>query len=68
MVELYLHFPTRHHGLVLKQLRTGTTLPFSARFEVFRAVIMKNAVFWDIRIQFVPHRRHIMSPLHNPAG
>jgi hypothetical protein len=20
---------------------------------------MKNAVFWDIRTQFIPHRRHI---------
>jgi hypothetical protein len=24
---------------------------------------MKNAVFWDIKTQFVPHRRHITSPL-----
>jgi hypothetical protein len=28
---------------------------------------MKNAAFWDIRFQFVPHRRHITSPLQNPA-
>jgi hypothetical protein len=27
---------------------------------------MKNAVFWDIKTQFVPHRRHITSPLHSP--
>jgi hypothetical protein len=24
---------------------------------------MKYAVFWDIKIQFVPHRRHITFPL-----
>jgi hypothetical protein len=24
---------------------------------------MKNAVFWDIKTHFVPHRRHITSPL-----
>jgi hypothetical protein len=24
-------------------------------FEVFTAVTMKNAVFWDIRTQVVPH-------------
>jgi hypothetical protein len=28
---------------------------------------MKNAVLWDIRTQFVPHRRHITSPLQSPA-
>jgi hypothetical protein len=29
---------------------------------------MKNAVFWDIKTQIVPHRRHITSPLQSPAG
>jgi hypothetical protein len=29
------------------------------KFEVFTAVTMKNAVFWDIKTQFLPHRRHI---------
>jgi hypothetical protein len=37
-------------------------------FEVFTAVTMKNAVFWDIKTQFVPHRKHIMSPLQSPAS
>jgi hypothetical protein len=31
------------------------------RFGVFTAVTMKNAVFWDIKTQFVPHRRHYVS-------
>jgi hypothetical protein len=26
---------------------------------------MKNAVFWDIKTQFEPHRRHITSPLQS---
>jgi hypothetical protein len=39
-----------------------------ARFEVFTAVTMKNGVFWDIKTQFVPHRRHITSPLQSPAS
>jgi hypothetical protein len=30
----------------------------SVRFEVFTAENMKNVVFWDIKTQFVPHRRH----------
>jgi hypothetical protein len=38
------------------------------RSEVFMAVTMKNVVFWDIRTQFVPHRRHITSPLQSSAG
>jgi hypothetical protein len=38
------------------------------RFEIFPAVTMKNAVFWDIKTQFVPHRRHITSRLQRPAG
>jgi hypothetical protein len=37
-------------------------------FEVFTAVTMKNPVFWDIRTQFVLHRRHNTSPLQSPAG
>jgi hypothetical protein len=29
---------------------------------------MKNVVFWDIKTQFVLHRRHITSPLQSAAG
>jgi hypothetical protein len=29
---------------------------------------MKNVVFWDIKTQFVPHRRHISSPLQSQAS
>jgi hypothetical protein len=29
---------------------------------------MKNGVFWDIKTQFLPHRRHITSPLQSPAS
>jgi hypothetical protein len=39
-----------------------------ARFEVCTAVTMKNVVFWDIKTQFVPHRRHITSPLQSPGS
>jgi hypothetical protein len=38
------------------------------RFHVFTAVAMKNAVFYDIKIQFAPHRKHVMSPLKSQAG
>jgi hypothetical protein len=36
--------------------------------EVFTAVTIKNAVFWDLKTQFILHRKHITSPLENPAG
>jgi hypothetical protein len=29
---------------------------------------MKNIIFWDIRTQFVLHRKHFTSPLQNPAS
>jgi hypothetical protein len=38
------------------------------RLEAFTAVTMKNVVFWDIKTQFVPHRRYITSPLQSSAG
>jgi hypothetical protein len=39
-----------------------------ARFEVFTAVTTKKAVFWDIKTQFVPHKRDITSALQSAAG
>jgi hypothetical protein len=29
---------------------------------------MEGTFFWHIKIQFIPHRRHITSPLQSPAG
>jgi hypothetical protein len=48
--------------------RIPISIPFSnflvhVGFEIFRKVIMKNVVFWDINAQFIPHGRHITSPL-----
>jgi hypothetical protein len=37
------------------------------RCEVFTAVTMKNVVFWDIKPQFLLHRRHITSLLQSPT-
>jgi hypothetical protein len=41
---------------------------FSVRCGVSGAVTMKNAAFWDVKPQFIPHRRYIMSPLQSPAS
>jgi hypothetical protein len=38
------------------------------KFEVFTAVIMKDAVFWDIQTKFLPNKKHITSPLQSLAG
>jgi hypothetical protein len=43
----------------------STELVNVVRFEVFTAVTMKNIVFWDIKPQFVLHRRHITSLLQS---
>jgi hypothetical protein len=37
-------------------------------FVVITAVTVKTAVFWDIKTEFVLHRRHITSPLQGQAG
>jgi hypothetical protein len=29
---------------------------------------MKNAVFWDIKTQFVPRGKHVTSPLQSPVS
>jgi hypothetical protein len=38
------------------------------RFEVFTAVTKKIALFWDIKPQFILHRKHITSLLQSPVG
>jgi hypothetical protein len=58
-------------SLKLKAVRRGELLVTTYHFmisEVFTAVTMKNVVFWDIKTQFVLHRRHITSPLQSPAS
>jgi hypothetical protein len=34
-------------------------------FEVFTEVNMKDAIFWDIETQFIPHTKHITSQLQS---
>jgi hypothetical protein len=50
------------------QLLVCTSSCTNVRFEGFTAVTVKNVVLWDMKTQFVPHRRHITSPLQSPAG
>jgi hypothetical protein len=38
------------------------------RVYVLTAVTMKSTVFWDIKTQFIPHRRHTTSRLQSPTG
>jgi hypothetical protein len=40
-------------------LQQGAGKWYCKGFDIFTAVNMKNVVFWDIKTQFVPHRRHI---------
>jgi hypothetical protein len=69
-----LTYDTEHRHLVgACGIRMHVAAPqrepeLKVRSEVFMAVTVKNAVFWDIRPHFVPHRIHITSPLQKPAG
>jgi hypothetical protein len=56
----YLVHKTTSVTPVLNQIKQSTT-SHRVRFEVFTAVTMKNAVFWDVKTQFVPHRKHYYS-------
>jgi hypothetical protein len=39
----------------------------NAMEDVFTAVIMKSDFLWDMKTQFLPHRKHITSPLQSPT-
>jgi hypothetical protein len=70
------HFLTQsfNSSFISPRHSTAGGLPWMAEesgfvgFEVFTAVAMRNVVIWDIKTQFVLHRRHITSPLHSPAS
>jgi hypothetical protein len=42
--------------------------PDMSDFEVSTAVSLENTVCWDIKTQFVPHKKHITSPLQSSAS
>jgi hypothetical protein len=44
------------------------TIKSYVRVDVSIAVTMRIAAFWDIKPQFVPHRRHMKSTLQSPAA
>jgi hypothetical protein len=46
-------------------VRTDVSEELSASFI---RVIMNNAVFWDVKAEIVPHRKHITSLLQSPAS
>jgi hypothetical protein len=49
-------------------LRIRVTELNHVRFQFLTAATMKDIVFLDIRTHFVPHRRHITSPLQIATG
>jgi hypothetical protein len=51
-------------GISHNESRRGTL--HRVRCEVFTVVTMKNVVFWDIKNQFVPHRKHISATESRP--
>jgi hypothetical protein len=58
-------------SVVQRCIRGPQSIRLSAQCEnivLLPSVTMKNDVFWDIKTQFVLHRRHIMSLLQSPAS
>jgi hypothetical protein len=43
-------------------------LGVSLRFVVSTVMTMMNVVFWDIKPQFIPHRRHYGSATAQPVN
>jgi hypothetical protein len=58
-ITLVLYVSEIPGSVVVK--RPLSEVRFTVRFGVFTAVTMKNAVCWDIKTQFVLHRRHTFS-------
>jgi hypothetical protein len=58
---------TLYHHFMIKICNVGFATLLLGNVEVFTAVPMNNALFCDIRTQFVPRRSHITSPLQSPA-
>jgi hypothetical protein len=51
-----------------KQRRPAQQTSSRGQFTLWEVEsFFKNVVFWDIKTQFVPHRRHITSLLQSPA-
>jgi hypothetical protein len=51
-VDLYVHFPTRLHGVVLNQLRTGTTLPYCYYILFF---CTRGSAYTQSRLRNIKH-------------
>jgi hypothetical protein len=60
--------PTMGEERFSRVSRRKMRLPSSKWNICVRSKTMKNVVFWDMKTQFVPHRRHITSPLQTPAS
>jgi hypothetical protein len=58
----------KQHITELSVLLYDLHLSTLVRFEVLKAVTMKNAVVWDLKTQIVPHKKYNTSLLQSPAG
>jgi hypothetical protein len=56
------------HVSALRAIIRGLRGKRKAECEASTAATMKNVIFWDIKAQFILHRRHITSPLQSQAS
>jgi hypothetical protein len=66
LLNVHVSLRPSHYRLLKKSIHNVHSDP--PRSEIVTAVTMKNAVFWDIKPQFVLQRRHVTFPLHSPAS
>jgi hypothetical protein len=66
--EQFVRLEAGHRAVVLCSQQKYILSPIPTRFEVFTVGTIKNAVFWDIKTQFVPHKKYITPPLQGPVG
>jgi hypothetical protein len=56
-------------GIKSRNISRGVREEFTrCKIWDFPGVTVKNAVFWDIKTQFLPYRKHITPPLESPAS
>jgi hypothetical protein len=66
-IEVYDHYVSFHVHVPYSSPHCAKNLS-CVRFEASTMVTRKNAIFWDIKPQFVPHRKHITFLLQSPAS
>jgi hypothetical protein len=67
-IEYWSHLDDSKNSVTSSQRIHRISITETSWLMMFRKTIAVVRTIWNTRIQFVPHRKHIMSPLQRPAG